>query len=61
LAKSRRPAGASRASEGALEVATLSGPSLPSSTAYSSFVPTTISGRASPVMSPTAGVSTIAP
>src|SRR3954469_18666784 len=39
----------------------LIGGSPPSPAAYSSFVPTTISGRPSPVMSPTVGVSTIAP
>ena len=45
-------------------ISTLSAFSPPSPgafTAYSSFVPITISGRPSPVRSPTAGVSTIAP
>ena len=36
-------------------------PSSPSPVRYSSFVPSTISGLASPVMFPTAGVSMIAP
>ena len=55
------PTWASSATVVALNVEELSGPSLPWFVAYSSLVPTTISGCPSPVRSPTAGVSMIAP
>ena len=55
MAKLSRPTGASSAERPARCGETLKAPSVPSSTVYSSLVPTTISGRASPVMSPTAG------
>ena len=55
------PTCASSATVAALNVEALSGPSLPWFVAYSSLVPTTISGCPSPVRSPTAGVSMIAP
>jgi hypothetical protein len=55
------PTCARRATVAELKFDALYGPSLPWLTAYSSFVPTTISGLPSPFRSPIAGVSMIAP
>src|SRR3954453_9732696 len=58
LPNDRAPVAESATSDAVFGPPALIGGSPPSPAAYSSFVPTTISGRPSPVMSPTAGVST---
>src|SRR5829696_7857350 len=55
------PVDSSAATDAVFAGDTLIPPSPGASAAYSSLVPTTISGDLSPVMSPTAGVSMIAP